>query len=82
MKNLGIVDEIIKEPIGGAHRDWDKTAEQIKMSLDKLLVSYLKKKPFEIKKERYENFELWENFRSETKLLPVSRMVRLGHFGR
>ena len=72
LKNLGIVDEIVKEPIGGAHRDWDKTAEQIKMSLDKLLVNYLKKKPFEIKKKDMRNFELWENFRSETKLLPVS----------
>lgn len=62
LKNLGIVDEIVKEPIGGAHRDWDKTAEQIKMSLDKLLVSYLKKKPFEIKKERYEKFRAMGKF--------------------
>ena len=62
LKNLGIVDEIIKEPIGGAHRDWDKTAEQIKMSLDKLLVSYLKKKPIEIKKERYEKFRAMGKF--------------------
>ena len=62
LKNLGIVDEIIKEPIGGAHRDWDKTAEQIRMSLDKLLVSYLKKKPFEIKKERYEKFRAMGKF--------------------
>ena len=62
LKNLGIVDEIIKEPIGGAHRDWDKTAEQIKMSLDKLLVSYLKKKPFEIKKKRYEKFRAMGKF--------------------
>lgn len=62
LKNLGIVDEIIKEPIGGAHRDWDKTAEQIKMSLDKLLISYLKKKPFEIKKERYEKFRAMGKF--------------------
>ena len=62
LKNLGIVDEIIKEPIGGAHRDWDKTAEQIKMSLDKLLVSYLKKKPTEIKKERYEKFRAMGKF--------------------
>ena len=62
LKNLGIVDEIVKEPIGGAHRDWDKTAEQIKMSLDKLLVNYLKKKPFEIKKERYEKFRAMGKF--------------------
>ena len=62
LKNLGIVDEIIKEPIGGAHRDRYKTAEQIKMSLDKLLVSYLKEKTFEIKKERYEKFRAMGKF--------------------
>jgi len=62
LKNLGIVDEIVKEPIGGAHRDWDKTAEQIKLSLNKLLVSYLKKKPFEITKERHEKFRVMGKF--------------------
>ena len=28
--SFGIVDEIITEPIGGAHADWDQTAESIK----------------------------------------------------
>jgi acetyl-CoA carboxylase carboxyl transferase subunit alpha len=34
---LGIVDEIIPEPIGGAHRDWDATAQILKNSLKKNL---------------------------------------------
>ncbi len=31
--SFGVVDEIISEPIGGAHADWDQTAESIKDSL-------------------------------------------------
>ena len=35
--SFGIVDEIITEPIGGAHADWDQTAESIKMHLIKFV---------------------------------------------
>ena len=35
--NLGIVDEIIKEPLGGAHRDKDKLLKEIKKSIGKNL---------------------------------------------
>jgi len=31
--SFGVVDEIICEPIGGAHANWDQTAESIKGSL-------------------------------------------------
>ena len=33
LKALGIVDEVIKEPLGGAHRDIQKTASEIKTTL-------------------------------------------------
>ena len=33
LKQLGIVDEIIQEPLGGAHRDVSMTAENIKRAL-------------------------------------------------
>jgi len=33
LKELGIIDEIIDEPLGAAHRDYDKTAEVLKKSL-------------------------------------------------
>ncbi len=32
---LGVIDEIIKEPLGGAHRDYDKAAEYVKEFITK-----------------------------------------------
>ena len=40
LMKLGIVDEVIKEPLGGAHRDNDKTAIDIKESILKNLNSF------------------------------------------
>ena len=37
LKKLNIIDEIITEPLGGAHRDYDETALSIKESLTKNL---------------------------------------------
>ena len=42
LKKINIIDEIITEPLGGAHRDYDLMAENIKSSLIKNL-SILKK---------------------------------------
>ncbi len=33
LQELGLIDEIIEEPLGAAHRDYDKTAETLKKSL-------------------------------------------------
>ncbi|RKZ49596.1 MAG: acetyl-CoA carboxylase carboxyl transferase subunit alpha [Gammaproteobacteria bacterium] len=33
LQKLGLIDEIIDEPLGAAHRDYDKTAEVLKQSL-------------------------------------------------
>ncbi len=33
LQELGLIDEIIDEPLGAAHRDYDKTAEVLKKSL-------------------------------------------------
>ena len=38
--DLGIIDEIIEEPIGGAHRDRDRTLENIRVSLTKHLENF------------------------------------------
>ena len=38
--NLGIIDEIISEPLGGAHRDPDNIAADIKHSITKNLKSF------------------------------------------
>ncbi|HHH36151.1 MAG TPA: acetyl-CoA carboxylase carboxyltransferase subunit alpha [Gammaproteobacteria bacterium] len=38
LNELGLVDEIIEEPLGGAHRDVDQTAERIKSALNAALL--------------------------------------------
>ncbi|MBK2124252.1 acetyl-CoA carboxylase carboxyltransferase subunit alpha [Fangia hongkongensis] len=37
LKELNIIDEVIKEPLGGAHRNVDQTAEEIQSTLTRLL---------------------------------------------
>ena len=61
----GIVDEVIAEPIGGAHRDWDKTAMSVKDSILNNLKGFANKDGEEIIAERYKKFR--ENFGSFKK---------------
>jgi acetyl-CoA carboxylase carboxyl transferase subunit alpha len=50
---LGLIDQIIPEPLGGAHRDIDVMAESIKSSLLKTLGLLKKKSPDELIESRY-----------------------------
>ncbi len=53
---LGIVDAIVKEPLGGAHRDHEKAAELLKEELEKSLAELEKLSGEELKAQRYEKF--------------------------
>jgi len=53
---LELVDGVIKEPVGGAHRDYDLAAALLKKSLVEALDSLAGKSPELLKKERYEKF--------------------------
>ncbi|GHT43827.1 acetyl-coenzyme A carboxylase carboxyl transferase subunit alpha [Endomicrobiia bacterium] len=53
---LKAIDEIIKEPLGGAHYDSAKTAANIKMALNKYLNEYEKISGKKIAEERYTKF--------------------------
>lgn len=56
LKELGIVDDVIAEPLGGAHRDPHRTASHVKMYLMKTL-NELKTIPVdELVQQRYEKF--------------------------
>ena len=37
LKELKVIDEIIKEPVGGAHDNWEKTFSMTKVSILKHL---------------------------------------------
>ena len=67
LKKFGLVDEIIPEPLGGAHNDPAQTAETLKAQLLKHLKA-LKKTPLKkLQAERYEKFRAHGQF-EERKL--------------
>lgn len=53
---LNIIDGIIKEPVGGAHRDHKKTATTLKNTLIKALSELSELSKEELKVQRYEKF--------------------------
>ncbi|MEN8205972.1 MAG: acetyl-CoA carboxylase carboxyl transferase subunit alpha [Pseudomonadota bacterium] len=59
---LGLVDQIIKEPLGGAHRDVDAMAESIKQSLIKTLGLLKKKSTDELIEGRYKRLMSYGQF--------------------
>ena len=53
---LNVIDEIIQEPIGGAHRDRDKILENVKNSISKNLKTYEEMSSDEVINERKNKF--------------------------
>lgn len=53
---LGVIDEIIKEPFGGAHRDWKESFQNTRTALTNNLDALMKYEPGDIKSMRYEKF--------------------------
>lgn len=56
LKALGIIDEIIKEPLGGAHRNKEQTFNSVKDVLIKNLKELSEISPENLKKQRTEKF--------------------------
>jgi acetyl-CoA carboxylase carboxyl transferase subunit alpha len=65
--NLKVIDEIIKEPLGGAHYDYEKTALNIKASLNKYLSIYENMTIKKIVNERYLKFRSIGIYEDTTK---------------
>ncbi|NQY73739.1 MAG: acetyl-CoA carboxylase carboxyltransferase subunit alpha [Candidatus Margulisbacteria bacterium] len=66
---LGVIDGIVKEPLGGGHHDWHCQAENIKKVILKDLASYKRKDTKEITEERYEKFRSFGKFMDESKTI-------------
>ena len=60
---LGVVDQIIQEPVGGAHRDWENTSTTIKDSLESVLVKL--RKTDDLISKRYDKFRVMGQFLSK-----------------
>ncbi len=59
---LGIVDEILPEPTGGAHRSWDEVASTVGKSLSRELSKLSKSKSENLTSARYEKFRSMGQF--------------------
>ena len=65
LKSLGVIDDIIEEPLGGAHRNLEKTAKNLKATVLKEFKRIDKFSIEELLEKRYEKFrnmgEFFEN---------------------
>ena len=61
--NLGVIDEIIPEPVGGAHRDWEITADKVGDAINRHLsdlngVSVEKR--YELRQQKYRKIGVYK----------------------
>ncbi|NBB80075.1 MAG: acetyl-CoA carboxylase carboxyltransferase subunit alpha [Verrucomicrobia bacterium] len=56
LKKFGVVDRVISEPIGGAHRDYELAAKHLKEAIDDSLAKLSKKSTKKLLEDRYKKF--------------------------
>ncbi|HHL40203.1 MAG TPA: acetyl-CoA carboxylase carboxyltransferase subunit alpha [Deltaproteobacteria bacterium] len=59
---LGVIDRIVAEPLGGAHRDHDEAAANLKLALMESLDELRALEPARLVEERYEKFRRMGSF--------------------
>lgn len=62
LKELGLVDEIVREPEGGAHSDHERAAQLLNEVLDRQLVALLNQSTKDLLAARYEKFRVMGQF--------------------
>ena len=63
LKTLGLVDKIVPEPLGGAHRDPQATGQSLRKALAEALKTLREKKPKELVEERLERLMGYGKFK-------------------
>jgi len=63
LKTLGLIDKIIPEPLGGAHRDPALAAQNLRKALAEALKSLQAKKPKELVEERLERLTSYGKYK-------------------
>ena len=56
LEKIGVVDKVIKEPLGGAHRDKNKALEEVKKTLLEEIIAFQKIDRQKIKKQRSDKY--------------------------
>lgn len=57
LKELNVIDEIIREPLGGAHRNVEEQAKNIDKVLTQSLLQFANSSPDELLEDRWEKFK-------------------------
>ncbi len=63
---LGVIDTIVPEPLGGAHRDWEGAAQNLRVALREALTSLVALSPAALVQDRYEKFRRMGVFEEPT----------------
>lgn len=63
LKELGLVDEILPEPLGGAHRDAAETYETVKKAITRHLNDLGRHAPGELVEDRYQKYRVMGRYR-------------------
>jgi acetyl-CoA carboxylase carboxyl transferase subunit alpha len=73
--DMKIVDDIIKEPLGGAHRNLEKTAKNLQEQLEKYLEELMPLSKKELVDQRYNKFRIMGVFAEPTIQEPQNELV-------
>ncbi|MBP9091642.1 acetyl-CoA carboxylase carboxyltransferase subunit alpha [bacterium] len=60
---LGVIDQVISEPLGGAHHDYQAAAENLKKAIVGQMTDLLKLSPEQVRKDRQDKFRRFGSFR-------------------
>jgi acetyl-CoA carboxylase carboxyl transferase subunit alpha len=63
LKELGLVDRILPEPLGGAHRDHTETFETVKKAITRNLNDLSRNSPTQLVEDRYQKYRVMGRFR-------------------
>ncbi len=78
LHRLGVADEVIPEPIGGAHADWDLTADRIRAALARHLGELNGLDADELRQRRWTRYEAIGDWVGEVHVEP-RRQGGIGH---
>jgi acetyl-CoA carboxylase carboxyl transferase subunit alpha len=67
LKTLGLIDKIVPEPLGGAHRDPQAASQALKKALAETLKQLQEKKPKELVETRLERLMAYGKFKEATE---------------
>ena len=63
LKELGLVDQILPEPLGGAHRDSEETFDTVKKAIVRNFNDLSRQTPKELVENRYQKYRVMGQFR-------------------